>query len=199
MEELKMVSNKLYFTKMSDNFRNIPAEAEKVAVFNELSHKKMLRLRLLAEELIGMMSQLVKYGDGEFWIENEGEKYELHIKLINKESVDREKLLSVSSTGKNAAAKGIMGKLICAVEYMIDERSKVADAQYDFYGMGMMQYGDYAAWSLMNYRNNVDEASNEEAWDELEKSIIANLSDDVVVGIIGQNINVIVKKDLSKI
>ena len=190
--------------KGDSDFRNIPAAAEKVGRYNELDAKSALRLRLLSEEMICM---LLKYGDGSFWIENNGRDYELHLKVTPDDEIemDVDKILSVSKSGKNAAAKGIINKIVVAVEYMLYENAKIAKDDPYFYSMGMMDdpmymmgYNGSMAWSLMSYRNNLEgsdeETEREEAWDELEKSIIANLADDVIVGIIGGVIDITVKK-----
>ena len=50
---------------------------------------------------------------------------------------------------------------------------------------------DSLVWSLQGYKESLEDASGEqegtgkskEAWDELEKSIVANIADDVVVGV----------------
>ena len=53
------------------------------------------------------------------------------------------------------------------------------------------------AWSLLSYKEDVDGSSGEdkdEAWDELEKSIIAKLADDVIVGVLNGKADITVKK-----
>ena len=74
------------------------AEVEKVTTYNALEDKKALRIRLLAEELCGMLPGLVENFSGEFWAENEGDNYELHVELkADDMSIDlRVKLISVS-------------------------------------------------------------------------------------------------------
>ena len=57
------------------------AEVEKVTKYNGLEDKKALRLRLLAEELCGMLPGLIENFSGKFWAENDGEAYELHVEL----------------------------------------------------------------------------------------------------------------------
>ncbi len=52
------------------------------------------------------------------------------------------------------------------------------------------------AWALSQYKETAKEDEN--AWDELERSIIANLADDVVVGIKGKKVDIVVKKDFDK-
>ena len=201
-----MTSDVYILARNENDFRAIPAEAERIANFNKLGKKETMRLRLLAEELICMLPQLLTYGAGRFWIENEHTAYELHVSLTPDEfvTVDREKLLSVSKSGKNAAAVGILSKICIAVEKMMNDRARATvDTPFDFYDMGMYNYGDYQAWSLMNYRSRVktgceqDQAAREslrEQWDELEKSIITNLADDVTVGVKGGRVDIAVIK-----
>ncbi len=192
----------------ASDFRNIPAVAEKVAKYNDLDPKSALRLRLLAEEMICMLPQLLKYGVGSFWIENKVRDYELHLKVKPDDEldIDMDKVLSISKSGKNAAATGILNKIIIAVEYMLNENAKIArDDPYAFYTMGItddpmdiMGYNGSMAWSLLSYRNNMeieeDTTEKQEQWDELEKSIIANLADDVIVGIKSGVVDIIIKK-----
>ena len=190
--------------RLSSDYRAIPAEAEKVAEYTGLDNKKALRLRLLAEEMICMLPQLLIYGKGKFWIENEGTAYELHLTVTPYDSreFDRDKVIDVSTNKRNAAAVGIIGKICDAVEILISDRAKLAkEDPYRFFMMGATNINpisDNMAWSLMSYKNAFDseeEMQNKaEAWDELEKSIIANLADDVIVGVLGGKVEIVVKK-----
>ncbi|WP_295157513.1 hypothetical protein [uncultured Ruminococcus sp.] len=199
-----MISDIYELDRLSSDYRAIPAEAEKVALYNGLDKKRSLRLRLLAEEMICMLPQLLIYGTGRFWIENEGNAYELHLNVepFSMQDADREKIIDVSTNKKNAAAVGIIGKICDAVEIMLSNRAKLYVSEpYDFYSMGaisMNPLNDEIAWSLTNYRNAFDSDEEKrdkaEAWDELEKSIIANLADDVIVGVMGGKVEITVKK-----
>ena len=56
-------------------------------------------------------------------------------------------------------------------------------------------------WSLAKYRAGIDAAKDsdknaEEAWDELEKSIVANIADDVRVGVKGDAVELVIEKRL---
>jgi hypothetical protein len=54
---------------------------------------------------------------------------------------------------------------------------------------------DYAyLWSLDQYRSTVDRSERAEEWDELEKSVIASVADDVVVGVKGKRADIVVMK-----
>ena len=55
--------------------------------------------------------------------------------------------------------------------------------------------GSSDMWSLSNCQTSVKKNNSAlEDWDELEKSIIANLADDVTVGINGDNVEMVITK-----
>ena len=86
--------------------------AERTAVYQKLSHKSALHLRLLAEEMMSMMRAIVGDVKGRFWIESEDGQYELHLRAeTDVDWLERERLLSASSSGRNEAERGFMGKL----------------------------------------------------------------------------------------
>lgn len=188
-------------------FGSIFTEVEKAAEYNRLSKKQTLQLRLLAEELVGMLPELLKVGSGEFWIENNKNDFELHasIKAERMSVYEKEDILSISKSGDNAAAKGIINKIRLVAEEMLDgyvETSSITGAgPYGFYDLGISAYNETwsNAWSLNSYKQGADSSNDTEAWDELEKSIIANLADDVIVGVIGKKVDIIIKKTFADI
>ena len=66
-----MISNVCKIEKGSKDLEAILAESEKVAVYNELTHKQALQLRLICEEIDGMLPKIIDDFDGDFWIEFE--------------------------------------------------------------------------------------------------------------------------------
>ncbi len=87
-------------------------QAEKVAAYKSLSPKNTLHLRLLTEEMMGMMRSITGETEGKFWIEDQDDEYRLHLQVKSRLSSEkREKLLSASSSGRNESAKGLMGRL----------------------------------------------------------------------------------------
>ena len=188
------------------------AEVEKVGAYNGLESKKALKLRLLAEELCGMLPGLTRNFSGNFWAENDGDSYELHVELKAEDmSLDtRDELISISKSGKNEAAKGIMGKIRAVAETMLLAAFDPAlqaqiptDTFYDFHGFNMgfgymapsiaAETGYAYSWSLLNYKTAVSENA-EDAYAELERSIVAKLADDIMVGVRGKNVEIVVKK-----
>ena len=53
-------------------------QAEKVAAYKGLPAQSALRLRLLTEEMMGMMRSITGEQEGQFWIEDENGVYQLH-------------------------------------------------------------------------------------------------------------------------
>ena len=76
----------------------------------------------------------------------------------------------------------------------VEYSNAVALQDERFYQMGIApsHYYYLRQWSLNRYKNAAEE--NGEEWDELEASIIANLADDVIVGIKGSKVDITVKK-----
>ena len=197
-----MKTENVIVTSLGEGISEAMNVTEKIGEQAGLTEKESLRLRLLAEELVGMLPELLTFSSGEFWIESDNSTFELHTLLNPDEamnSANREKILSVSKSGKNLAASGIMNKIKLAAQFMmIDYNDAVSTTgmEYEFFSMGM---GDPQilksayAWSLQKYRVKSEE-KKDEAWDELEKSIIANIADDVLVSLNGKSVEIIVKK-----
>ena len=148
--------------------------------------------------------------NGEFFAENDGTNYELHVNLTADDmTLDlRDELISVSKSGKNAAAKGVMGKIRAVVETMLlsasDPSLNIPTGEfYDCHGYNMgfgyinsaLAYEDgyLYSWSLYSYKTAVKE-KEEDAYAELERSIVAKLADDIIVGVRGNQVEIIVKK-----
>ncbi len=66
-----------------ENLSTALMEVEKCTSYNNLEKKPALRVRLLAEELIGMMPALLEHSEGMFWIENDGNKANFRINSIS--------------------------------------------------------------------------------------------------------------------
>ena len=163
--------------------------ADEFIATQNLDRKKSIHLRLLAEEAVGMVKAMTGDFEALFWIEEEDGEY--RVRLTIKTDMDRakkEELLSLSTSGSNTAAKGIMGKIS-----LLDFDSALKQQQqyggnngYTYVGMGMLE--DVPVWSLNSYREALEDKpekddSDEEAWDELERSIVASLAKDVTIGI----------------
>ena len=204
-----MVSDK--FTVNNDAQRMAAARyvTESFAEQAGLDGRNALRLELLVEETLGMVKTMLDSFYGQIWFTADGRDVEIHFEATADMNADKkEELLSVSSTGKNVAAKGFMAKL----GEMISGALRSAGRSIDAYGQETMKYGVVhtpelmaaypdmmTIWTLQTYRVDLDQARTdgdfaEEAWDELEKSIVAKLADDVAVGVRGDRIDLVIRK-----
>ena len=180
-------------------------QADKVAVYKEMSPKNDMHLHLLTEEMMGLMRSITGDVTGKFWIEDEDEVYELHLQVEKwLTSETREKLLAASTTGKNSAAKGLMGRLRNFFEVGADEdvaaytnplvlpgMYETASAPKMDWEWSMVQYEEALASSRPGSGENVQEAR-----DELEKSVVALVADDVKVSIKGRVVEMIIIKKM---
>ena len=180
---------------------------ERTGAYCGTDQKTALRLRLLSEELIELVRALNNELESSFWLETNDNNIEMHLKtVISMDLATRKELLSVSSSGKNEAAKGIIGKIremIAVATLPEDPETKIMTKQ----ALGLMAlgnpsnayYGGSYTWSLASYSTSIGnapigEAGVSEAQDELEKSIVANLADDVKVTIVDSNVEVVIYK-----
>lgn len=198
-----MKSNICTIKKGGLGLESILTEVEKVANYNSLPQKETLRLRLLAEELTGMLPELVENFDGYFWLENNENKYELHTEFsvgsLSKEK--KQTLIAISASKKNAAASGFMGKIRDIAENMllyseeINTNNHYATEYLSDYDFADISYS--YAWTLENYIEHQKQrpVTKSEEWDQLEKSIVAKLADDVIVGVKGRKVEIIIKKE----
>ena len=196
-----MKSNICVIKKGGLGLENILTETEKVAEYNSLPKNEALRLRLLTEELVGMLPELIKNFEGCFWLQNNENQYELHVELsVGGLSMEKKaQLISVSASKKNAAASGFMGKIRDIAENMLlfsDEPSRSCFLENEYlYGYDAADVHYNYAWSLDNYiEQQRREKGSENEWDQLEKSIVAKLADDVIVGVRGKKVEIIIKK-----
>lgn len=179
---------------------------EKTGAFCGLDHKAALRLRLLSEEVIELMRSFTDVMNGDFWLEAIDNVVEIHLKTdIPMDLQTKKEIISVSSSGKNSAAKGLMGR----IREMINnatlpddpETKAMADQALGLMALGC-QMGTYSgsySWSMSTYVASIDkayEAQTEarDAKDELEKSIVANLADDVTVHIVNSEVEITLYK-----
>ena len=170
----------------------------KVAEYKNLSPKDALHLRLLAEEMMGMMRSVAGDLDGEFWIEDWHDTYELHLRaytMIDEEQ--RRKLIEASTEGKNEASRGLMGRLRSFFDL-----SGGAPVMHGLFMPGSTIAPESMTWSMVDYKNQLEQYAKKNpeamaAWDELEKSVISHVADNVKVAIRGRSVEMVIYKKLN--
>ena len=107
-------------------------------------------------------------------------------------------LIEVARDKKNSAAVGIAGKIRDAIEnFFLAEPANATDPSTAFFHLstGYSEGVDYSyLWSLEQYKTTVHQEEQSDDWDELEKSVIASVADDVIVGVKGKQADIIIVK-----
>lgn len=156
--------------------------AERFAADAGLNKKQSLQLRLLAEETLGLAMQIFGTAKISFWLDGDGSGFRVHLKTTKYLEGERKtELLSVSTTGENEAYKGFMGVIR---GLFADPRELVSP------------------WSLTDYRASLQSRTKEDtmsrqAAGDLERSIVANVADDVVVSMKDDVIQMVITKRIA--
>ena len=166
--------------------------AEKFAEYNDITGKTAMHIRLLTEETLSMVHGILDDFSGKFWLESEQTRKGMlcRICLSAEKQANKEQeahILSVSSSGRNENVKGVMGR----IRELFRRSLQCADAEEeeflhkmnDTLGNSGFPSHDTNYWSLQVYRQEISakKETSQEEWDELEKSIITKLADDVKV------------------
>ena len=203
-----MVSDKFMVNSDAGRMAAARYATENFAWQIKLNRRDTLRLDLLVEETLGMVKAMLEEFYGQLWFVNSGSRCEIHLEVTG--DVDpgvRRELLSVSTTGKNAAAKGFMARLGAFISEAVHGFGQTIDA----YGQETIRYGIVHTtntmspsmdmmpiWTLQAYRADLEakasEADAELALEDLEKSIVASLADDIVVGVKGDRVDLVITR-----
>ena len=195
-----MKSDIIHVTSEGTGIPDALAQADAVARFKNLPKKEALHLHLLAEEMMGMLQGLTGDLEADFWIDDTDSEIHLHLlAVISMNYKMRRKLLDTSSSGRNVAVKGVMSKIRDLFERAF-EPYDTDDPGYYMTGWAGDPYSESVAasagmWSFNRYRAAMPDTKKEtEEWDELEKSIVANIADEIQIGIKNDTVEMIITK-----
>ena len=207
-----MQTDKIQILSNGEGIEAALAESEKFAAYMGIEGKPALHLRLLTEELLGMVRAITGDFKAYFWIENqEGGGYRIHLDAETPMNLDKKtELISLSSKGVNNVLGGFMGKIRDMVENGLYYYNKVDQLQlrngiYTPVGVtaGITPEGagvDGFVWTMDEYRGKMKSARGSDpdaskAWDELERSIVASIADDVVVSVRKNAVKITISKN----
>lgn len=193
-----MKSNVCEVKGKNEDLEIVLKEVEKAAGYNGLERKKILQLQLLSEELIGIQKGILGFVKGEFYMENTGDDYRLCLHAeVHTDILTQERFVEMATNHKNEAVKGIVGKIKYVVNYLLSgDVSNVPNYNLFYESMNasanMIPSAYDMVWSFGTYRDGVSEGTEE--WDEMEHSIVANIADDLIVGVTADTIDLIAVK-----
>ena len=198
-----MKSDVLTISSLGNEMTAALKQVDKVSAYKGLSRKGTLHLQLLAEEMMGMMRSVTGETEGKFWIEDRDGVYELHLLSETRMTEEKRKqLLSASSSGRNESARTFTGWLrdlfewggqdsLLAGPVLLPSAFEQSSAPTLDWEWSMMAYER----ALSPYVEKQDSAALE-AWDQLEKSVIARVADEVKVSIRGSRVEMTLYKKL---
>ena len=173
--------------KIDDVFAEIERAAEK----NALLPREAGILRLLGEEMFSMTTNLAERADCTFVVSGNKKQFELrlsakaYISPANKRS-----FVSVSSRKENMLEKGLLGKIRMTIEDLLFDEGK--HGSLAIYADVMVGYDQ--VWSLNDYMQTTPADKQKEDWDGLERSILINMADDIIIGANSGRVEMTVKK-----
>lgn len=166
-----------------------------IDALEELNFKNKNCLRLLTEEMYSMIRELLKADRLDYEIRADDKTYTLRVSARARVDEEARKLfLSLSTDGKNAANKGIKGMLGAVIEAFIDDGDAVPYEAPWSYGLCVNAQSYSRMWMLSQYMNAAPRERVNRDWDGMEKSIIANFSDDVIIAVRSGRIEMTVTK-----
>ncbi len=194
-----MKSDIIHVSSKGEGAEDALNQADATAAFKGLNKKQSMHIRLLTEEMMSLVQALTGEKEADFWIETKKDEFMLHLKTITIMNTEkRSQLLATSTSGKNSSAKGVLGKLRDLLERSLEPAN---DTIVNYYPAGWT----YSAmdpttmiattpnvWSFNQYKESIKET--EEEWDELEKSIVAKIADEVTISIDGDVVEMTVFK-----
>lgn len=154
-----------------------------------------LRVRLLAEETLSMVRSIIDDFKADFWMESTDKcNCELHLLAVaDMDYKKRQDLIAASTNKQNEASIGVMGKIKDFIEgcmFYLGFDRELPDTDPRL--VGCVSFDEIHMWSLYQYRNYLEEqyegVDADAMLEELERSIVANIADDVRVSVDGNNI-----------
>ena len=195
---------KLWVSNMVDRTEDAMDLVNEYAARNHLTDRDRLHLNLLMEEALGMMRQKVENFDGEIWLEGDRAQGEVVLEITARNSGE-------SMADPGPVPEGVMAKIAEVLEcaYRFENAEFVPDSLRNMLPE-YIRKGDpeekasvwTGQWLLSQYRASLlqqrrEQPENEAALEELEKSVVAQIADDVTVGIRGGKIRMAMTKKWS--
>lgn len=177
-----MKSDEVIIDNKGKGFKDAVEATKKLADFNGLNAKNSLQLQLCTEELLSMARSITGEINASYWVENEGNRYDLN--MSTETVMDKEKryhLLEAASSRKNEAAKTFLGML------------------RDTFEEAMLSEGNKTYYELPDdvASDVVGRSIDDPEWDGYEKSILKKLADDIKITIKGGKVNIVVSKSFA--
>lgn len=168
---------KLYDTK--EPIARVITATEKFGARLKLSPKNIMQLQLISEELIGIVRNILEDAKATFWIEGSGLLCRIHLHMpTSVESAEYQKLIALSTSGRNAAVQNLSGKIWQMTMNGILQKKDNEEKK-----------GRSFTWSLREFESTGDTSL-------LGESILSSMANDVQVKVTKKSVELIVVKKM---
>ena len=175
-----MKSDVIAITNHGDGFEQALEETRKVSAYKGLGQKDSLHMTLFTEEMLSMARIVSGDMTAYFWIETEGNTFDLHMTTnTTLDKTKRAQLLDAATSRQNEAANSFLGKIRDAFEQAMASETSYNDVPYDV------------------LPDIVGRDIADPEWDEFECSILRKLADNVKVSIRGNVVDMTVRKSFA--
>lgn len=207
-----MTTTEMYITGRGFGMKEALEATEAFGLEQGLTGKSVLQLRLLAEELFGMLSLMGEEAEAEYWITSDGSRFQLHLKSFVEMTDKMKKQMAAAAFyvgGKKEETEiiGFKGRLRKMIERHLlnPEKKNPLDSSISLISTGWSlhpldrNHSETKEWTMERYKAEVRKhlGDTEEAireWDELEKSVIARVADDVKIELLGSDVEITIFK-----
>ena len=206
IQGLQMTTAKLWISDAVRRNSDANEIMKEFAAKNGITGKDYYHLGLLTEEVLGMANQILHVYDGELWVEGTAAGYEIILEAAVHEK-DGGKAVPTASPDGFMAKIAEMMNCSYVFENILEMPDDLAGMLPDYMSYGIREEKEAQAWagrwSLSAYRDNLrnrreENPKAEPALDELEKSIVAHLADEVTIGIHGHRIRLAISKNVRR-
>ena len=148
----------IYIKSSGDGISEALSATEKLGAESGLSDRSVLRLRLLAEELTGLLRGIAGDVGASYRAEGENGSFELRLRSeVEMTDEMRSRFISASSDGENRSARGVTGKIrmmIAGILLALNETDKVSIPADTVTAMPIIGDAGETAflWSMASYR-----------------------------------------------
>lgn len=160
-----MESEHVLIGNIKDNFDRVEDILDNYLFRIGITGKNNLRFTLLSEEALRLARSIVEDDSGiEIWFEGNDQTSYIYLRIEGRFDANKEEeFVSISSSGTNSSQKTFFDEL---KTFFVKPQKPT--------------------WSLVEYTKELNEKKKQdkfaqESWDNLERSVIANLADDIVV------------------
>jgi len=175
-------------------------EVDGFSRFQGLGAKQSEKLRLIGEELLGMIEGIFTVEYGRFWIEKCDDDYVVNLAAESTIGVRAKAILDAASP--NTEYKGIGGLVRKAVDSM-GQMFRDSGADYAFTEQidaalagTSVESEEVLSWSLNRYSESVERDEKADEWDELELSVLKTLSKDIIISYRNDRVQIKVVADI---